>query len=496
MKPAWLRTLLPLALPPLLWVLLASRSIGHLLLWDEAMQLCTLRSFLDGGDYFSNWFWRHPPLMSLLMWLCAPHQEGFDIRVEVLVLALGAVNIMLLQRLGRNIHGASAGFWSALIYAILPGQLTLGTWIKTDALAITFGLLALNVLARPSTAAAAILLGLALLSKETAIFYLLAAALLLTRMTAPCRSWRNAMRLLIFPVLLTAWWYIGFGSGLPGNESSSSALSSAPHLLFAFRPDAWSAPWNSYFVQLPLLLGWIGLALAIMGAFILLRPVQPGIGALSPQFAATRLWPLALLVPSYLLLTLLPAKVPWVVTVLLPGWAALAGIAVSQILRLAIVVLTSSVIRYVIPALIIGAVIVNDAARTPETITQQLAPGQWIGARRSREIATALDQRMAPGDKVLMTSFHYWRGIGPAAPCAVFTYYSQAATACEFHLRPFDASPDALIQDVLTHEIDWAVLSPPADGTEQELFRAFELTFGPPIRCEGAFIYSTHRATP
>ncbi|HIL71898.1 MAG TPA: hypothetical protein EYG38_18860, partial [Verrucomicrobia bacterium] len=45
-----------------LFVALRSEFIGHLLVWDEAMNLCTVQSFAtQGSDDFSNWFWTHPP---------------------------------------------------------------------------------------------------------------------------------------------------------------------------------------------------------------------------------------------------------------------------------------------------------------------------------------------------------------------------------------------------------------------------------------------------
>ena len=46
----------------LLYTAFRIKWIGHLLVWDEAISLCTIRSFLSHGtDDFSNWFWCSAP---------------------------------------------------------------------------------------------------------------------------------------------------------------------------------------------------------------------------------------------------------------------------------------------------------------------------------------------------------------------------------------------------------------------------------------------------
>jgi len=66
-------TLVVMFLCILVFAALRIRWLGHLLVWDEAMSLCTIRSLLSHGtDDFSNWFWRHPPLFSLLTALLQP----------------------------------------------------------------------------------------------------------------------------------------------------------------------------------------------------------------------------------------------------------------------------------------------------------------------------------------------------------------------------------------------------------------------------------------
>jgi hypothetical protein len=62
----------------LLHVLLRLPHIGHLLTWDEAMNLLSVRALVAGGhDFYSLWFWRHPPTYAMLMSLLRPLADGF-----------------------------------------------------------------------------------------------------------------------------------------------------------------------------------------------------------------------------------------------------------------------------------------------------------------------------------------------------------------------------------------------------------------------------------
>src|SRR5688572_4124292 len=76
-----------------LFIVLRARWVGHLLVWDEAMALCTARSFTAGADDpFAAWFWRHPPLHSVLLLALSPLKPGFAERAEVLSITIAAIN--------------------------------------------------------------------------------------------------------------------------------------------------------------------------------------------------------------------------------------------------------------------------------------------------------------------------------------------------------------------------------------------------------------------
>lgn len=497
MRSPLVRTSLLLIIPAVfLWLVLASRSIGHLLIWDEAMQLCTLRSFLRGGDYFSNWFWRHPPLMSLLMYLFDPYHSGFDIRVEWLVIAIGALNMLLLVVLNNRTFGPRVALWSSLAYAAMPGTNLLGVWIKTDPLATTFGLLSLIFLQRNRVVASAMALGFSLLSKETGLFFMGAAMVTVLTQSASIRSPRNLLCMTFVPILMVAWWYLGFGSGLSHHTSTHGFT--LPHLEFAVSDQDWAAPWWQYVPELVNLLSVPGLILAVLGSGLVIRSMFTRTNGTDPthQVVLMQRWPLALLLPSYALISIIPSKVPWVVVCLLPAWATVIGIAITAVEGRPGATTPMHRTRLVLACLCM--VLIAAATWRPDYETQlrQLVPGQWRGATQSREIANKLDEIAQPGDRILMTSFYYWEGLTPAAPCAVFTYYSKTATSCEFLMRDYRAPASNLLTDVFQNHINIAVLSPVPGRPEHELFEVFSPIFDRVTPCQGAFIFSTTPLPP
>src|SRR5688500_11535636 len=124
-----------------LFIALRARWVGHLLVWDEAMALCTARAFLAGADDpFAAWFWRHPPLHSVLLLALRPLQPGFAERAELLSIGIAVINQLLLFQLNRRVFGTAVGLWSAFIVALLPASAFYDSWIKQDHLVVTFGL--------------------------------------------------------------------------------------------------------------------------------------------------------------------------------------------------------------------------------------------------------------------------------------------------------------------------------------------------------------------
>lgn len=472
-----------------LYALTRAAHIGHLLVWDEAMELCTVRSFLSNGqDYFSHWFWRHPPLYKLLMAGLFPLQPGFAERVEGLNIGLGLLNAGLLYQLNLRSLGRAAAAWSVVALVFLPGVLFFDLWIKADMLVTTFGLAALWALVARRDAWAGVALGFAFLSKESAVFWWVAALLLAWGLGTG--RWRRVLVLCAVPALLSGWWFV-----LAGQDQAASGAGLLGSIMnqvhFASGKAGWSAAWWYHVVRWPVLLGWTGLALTVAGGLICVGAARHTGGWNGPA-----MWPLLLLVPAYAVLSLLPSKVAWTVITLLPAWATLAGIALAHIQHL-VLKPAGCVGRWRLAgaglAVVLGVGAAVLARRLDyEGLLRRVDENQWRGAHMSREAAWAVNARAQPRDRLLVTSFHYWQGLAPGTPCAVFTYYLDRNKDLALLLRPADCSFASLRADVQRYAIDWALLSPEPGAQEKEVFDGFSHALGlTPIPLSGAVLYHT-----
>ncbi|MDA0989689.1 MAG: hypothetical protein O3A51_02940 [Verrucomicrobia bacterium] len=94
------------------------------------------------------------------------------------------------------------------------------------------------------------------------------------------------------------------------------------------------------------------------------------------------------------------------------------------------------------------------------------------------------------GDRVLLTSFHYWTELPPGHACAVFAYYFTGKVSVL--LRSHESTFGALLSDIKTYQLDWALLSPPPGDTAHRVFDGFRNALGrEPIKLSRAGIFPT-----
>lgn len=474
------------------FIVLRARWVSHLLVWDEAMSLCTIRSFLSQGtDDFSNWFWRHPPLFSLLMMLLSPFKSGFAERVEWMAIAVGIINLFLLFLLNRKLLGTSIALWSIFFIAVQPGNVFFDVWIKTDHTVTTFGLLAILLLSMRLPLYSGLCLGLAMLSKETGIFYIIAAFLLWLCGGTGQRTRRDLFALTIIPLITCGWWFFGVkvivdhvtfaAAGIdPANPWYMKIFGgSADFVKFAISGQSgWNKSWNYYFTNIPLLTGFTGCILAALGIlsaiFLYMKEHRKKDPASRPAFIFM-LWPLFLLIPSYAILSLLRSKVPWVIICLLPAWATLQGMAMAEILCFFGRIWNKSGPGTLMPVITSALVIAGSTAAAwkldYENILQHTDIGQWRGAHYSRNIALQMNRLVSDRERILITSFHYWKGLGPGHACPVFAYYF--TKKAEVLMRPHERTYDQLVNDIKKYRIDWALLSPEPSMLEHIILPGF-----------------------
>jgi hypothetical protein len=281
------------------------------------------------------------------------------------------------------------------------------------------------------------------------------------------------------------WWFLGV---LPNVRAPGAADT----LQFAASASAlWRGDWYFYFAQMPAQLGWLGVVLAVAGTWGVMRSARTT-SSDPPQVA--RLWPLCVLGPALLLLSLAPNKVPWLVICLFPAWATLIAVAVDRGVSWlgrrwgearpwwrpagAAMAAVAVMLAYA-PALLRGY----------EPLARRLVESQWRGAEQSRAAADVVNQHVPESARLLLTSFHYWRGVPPGLPDPIFTYYLEKKPGVL--LRSHRRTLAELAGDIREYQIDWALLSPESADAPAIFGGLVSTLREPPYKTPGAWLFHT-----
>ena len=385
------------------FLFLRIRTLGHLLMWDEAWNVLSLRAYLAKAaqDPFYWYYSFHPPLYMFFASLLSPFKAGFGVRAETLSLLfsygsfLAAIGISF--RLGGRRYALLTGFFLCL----LPLSLGYDTWIKRDSLAVFLGYSSLLLALYNRPFPGAFTLGLSLLSKESGLFFV--PAFFFTVLMGPGNGKRffTAGLSAVIITAVSAWWYIGF-SNLSGRIADFYFNSS-------IYGSAWAEPFHYYASKL---LYDAGIPALIFFAS----------GLCSLLYFSRAKGRYDLLIPLIVFFSVfLPAsfafstKTPWLSYSLGPAIAMIAASGAHFALG------RSYGNRFlrggVFVVLFLAAV--QGVSFNYTSYLKNTCPKGWPGAKVSRDLAMYLNSRMRPEDKLMLSDFAYWN----MPVCPVFFYY-------------------------------------------------------------------------
>jgi len=245
-------------------LVLMLRSYNHILSFDEAWNAVTVSASVAGktSDIFFFNFYRHPPLYLGLSIIYA-HLAGDGVSFMKLISMLsGLGTIIVLFFTLKNSLGKRAASFGSFLLATMPVFLIFSTWVKQDALALFLASLFIYFFLKERYECAGIFLGLALLTKEIAIFALLGAgAYCLLNYSG--KKIAGFFRSTLIGFLVCFWWFLFFSKTV--GEFTKFFLGTSPvNAMF-------KRPWSYYIVRLPADFSYGTVLLVILGCAFLIK---------------------------------------------------------------------------------------------------------------------------------------------------------------------------------------------------------------------------------
>lgn len=280
----------------------------HILMSDEANNMLTIKALIE-GDGFREYFFKHPPLFIILASLISyPYGDSFH-PVQGVSIAFSTLSMIPLYLIASKMFDKRTAFVSLLILAVMPLNIVYSTWVKQDAMLMFFFLWSLYFYISQRPYASGALFGIALLTKEFALFLL---PIILGWEAS--RGWgKDALKRgtvwLIVGAAISWWWYAFFGGKsfeVVGNVATGGSLFEYP----------WHYPWHYYMSNLPTDVTAVMLPFFAIGIFM-------GRG----NVPVALIWVLAFYIP----LSLMTQKAPWWVYLSSPGIAILIAIGFLRV---------------------------------------------------------------------------------------------------------------------------------------------------------------------
>ncbi len=412
--------------------------------WDEAMNLLSTEAVLLGREHtYSYWFWRHPPLYKGLIALgMAQPYPAWTSNLQVIHAAVSCLNLGLLLWVLIKTHDRNTALLAAFAWVLIPGARFYDPWIKADVLVNTFGLLAVGTAARFKYHRAGLFLGLALLTKETAAIWAIPVLWML-----PVKTERKrVIQCLALAGLVCLPWYVfrieelthylAFATGLPIKQTAD-----------------WSAPWTTYWTHLPVLLGPVGLLLTAIALW-------------NRRAEWSSNWPLAMVVPGLLLLSVIRGKPPWLLMTFQPALAALCGIGAARLLQWSGQKVPKPA-QAGVALICVAGLGIQAGFYDSDLILKKLSPQTHWGTHSSQEAADLIETHVPEDASFAVSPMYYWERVEKQICPILLCSLTRQPSALIYPPPRVQEDYLRLVQD---QDLDWVLVSPTPDTAERELF--------------------------
>jgi 4-amino-4-deoxy-L-arabinose transferase-like glycosyltransferase len=457
----------------LLALLLRVFNVGHTLSYDEAWNTLSMKDAAvgDTSDVFYKNFLRHPPgytgLGVAYAWATGSGRAGLSYAMEILAILFAVGLVLAVFLCGRDWFGTRAGLLAAFLLAVMPAARVYDSWVKPESLTLLLCMLFLFSFFRQKYVLAGLLLGLALLTKEVAVFAI--AALFLFLLAAG--TWREIKRFfasLAIGVAVSAWWYL--------LVSESTGEFTDFFLGRSIEAVNWRRSWPYYLGRVPQDAGWV-IALLLLASFaaLLWRLTRRGWPVRVEERGASRmvLLPAIWIVLVYAFLSFSYGKPPWLVYAALPAVALLCGWALSQLVPAG----KERAWRYWAVGLVLAAALAGSLAlgfgsylrRSDPTFTRALThrrAAEFINGRPGGGRVLLRVNDLSPNFAFYLDSYRPGSITELADPPTPGDL--EATRAYSLLLMPSDVSPEKAALDVLVFKPDQLVVRrfPSAGGAD------------------------------
>lgn len=422
----------------LVFIYFRANTLGHLLMWDEARNMISLRAFLANNylDPFYRSYFLHPPLYMVFAAFSFPFKAGLDIRLELLSLFFSYLTLLIMYVLSAKAGGWKYALLSGFFLSLMPVSIGYDTWIKRDGLAACLGYLAIFLLLNRKFLWCAAALSFSMLAKENALFFILAAAVILF-VFKERGSLKKLSLIYGVVVICTGWWYLFFSS-MPADLFNI-------YLSAKGDASAWANSSSYYFKKLLPDLGLPMLIFFITGICYILY--------LSFRKKETRWLPpviifLCVYIPSSFIIM---AKTPWLSVSAAPAMAMIAAAGALFLFRST----KKAKSLLVIFVLIFGFLIDGGLSFSYSGYHKKTYPNGWAGADNSRTLAFYLNGHMRADERLMLTQFSYW-GTPICTMCPVFLYYYNGSPVYVIDGRD---SAEEVIKAAAKNKISWIAVA-------------------------------------